>query len=40
MELSPGANMDDVAEFVVEPGLYHIEAVLADPTMTSSTASP
>src|SRR5882757_4127121 len=29
VELSPGAKYEDVAEFVVEPRLYHVEATLA-----------
>jgi hypothetical protein len=31
VELSPGAEYEDIAEFVVEPGLYHMEASLALP---------
>jgi hypothetical protein len=31
VELEPGVEFEDVAEFVIEPGLYHIEATLALP---------
>jgi hypothetical protein len=31
VELNPGAEYEDIAEFVVEPGLYHVEAALALP---------
>ena len=31
VELSPGAEYEDVAQFVVAPGMYHIEATLSLP---------
>jgi hypothetical protein len=32
IHLSPGAEYEDVAEFIVAPGLYHIEAALLLPS--------
>jgi hypothetical protein len=38
IELSAGVELDDMAQFVVEPGLYHIEAYMKIPDYDYVTA--